>query len=241
MKKILFALCAALCFCSLVSAQTTAGDLILTKEGKQIHAKVTKVGINEVEYLPANYLDGPVHVIAKSDITTIFYSNGTQEEFDSLQDASSAYVESHADGRERTYVLQGGVMEFAQKHYYLDGVQIPKHVAGDLICASSYLGTSFWKKANRNEVWGWILFACAMACFCEAALEVSIYEPLLSIKSLSCGVAFSVGSGICLSRVRPARAMAVGHYNVDVAKSRRTDLSLNLIPVQSGVGLALRF
>ncbi len=57
-------------------------DLITLKNGEDIKAKILKIGLNEVEYKRFDNLDGPLIVVAKSDILIIRYENGQKEIFE---------------------------------------------------------------------------------------------------------------------------------------------------------------
>lgn len=54
-----------------------AQDIIRTKKDT-IQAKVLEIGLDEIKYIYFNNLDGPVYVIAKSDVIEITYKNGTK-------------------------------------------------------------------------------------------------------------------------------------------------------------------
>lgn len=56
-------------------------DVITKKSGDEIEAKILKVGSNEVEYKRFDNLDGPIFIMLKSDIATIRYQNGTEDDF----------------------------------------------------------------------------------------------------------------------------------------------------------------
>lgn len=58
-----------------------AQDLITTRDGKDINAKITEVGKNEIKYKLFENLEGPTYVIATSDLLMIRYENGSKEIF----------------------------------------------------------------------------------------------------------------------------------------------------------------
>lgn len=60
----------------------SAQDLIVRKDGTVIQAKVTKVGISEVEYKKWSNQDGPQYSISVADILAINYKNGEKETFE---------------------------------------------------------------------------------------------------------------------------------------------------------------
>jgi len=56
-----------------------AQDLIILKNGSVIEAKVTEISSTEIRYKRFENLDGPVIVIARSDVLSIRYENNTVE------------------------------------------------------------------------------------------------------------------------------------------------------------------
>jgi len=56
-------------------------DIIKTKDGKDIEAKVLKIDIDVITYKNYNYLDGPEFSISKNDITKIEFENGMSQIF----------------------------------------------------------------------------------------------------------------------------------------------------------------
>ena len=77
MKKFLFAI--GLLFGA--SAFSFAQDLITTKEGKDIQAKILEVNSTEVKYKKYNNIDGPIFTMKKSEILLVRYENGENEVF----------------------------------------------------------------------------------------------------------------------------------------------------------------
>jgi hypothetical protein len=63
-------------------------DTIFLKSGGLLLGKVEEIGQTEIKYRKCNNLTGPIISIAKSEVTTIHYSNGTRDFFD----PSDAYI-----------------------------------------------------------------------------------------------------------------------------------------------------
>jgi hypothetical protein len=64
---------------SLLICQASAQDVIMLKNGDEVDAKITEVGIQEIKYKRMDNLEGPVYVMPKADIFKIKYKNGTSE------------------------------------------------------------------------------------------------------------------------------------------------------------------
>lgn len=58
-----------------------AQDLITTKDGTDIEAKILEVSTSEIKYKKFNNLEGPTFTLPKSDILIVRYENGENEIF----------------------------------------------------------------------------------------------------------------------------------------------------------------
>lgn len=58
-----------------------AQDIITTREGKDIKAKVIEINSTEIKYLDYENLEGPTYVMDKSEVLIIRYQNGKNEVF----------------------------------------------------------------------------------------------------------------------------------------------------------------
>lgn len=77
MKK-LFVICSLLFS---LAGSMMAQDIITTKEGKEIQAKVLEINQTEIKYLDFENQDGPTYVLNKADVVLIRYQNGKNEVF----------------------------------------------------------------------------------------------------------------------------------------------------------------
>lgn len=75
MKHLLF-----LCF-TLFSFVAYSQDLITTKKGEDIQAKVLEINTSQVKYKKTDNLEGPTYTILKSDVLMIRYANGSKDIF----------------------------------------------------------------------------------------------------------------------------------------------------------------
>lgn len=72
---------------SCLSINTYAQDVITTRKGETINAKVTEVGGSKVKFTLEGESDGPSYVARKSNIKSITYENGRVETFNGKTDA----------------------------------------------------------------------------------------------------------------------------------------------------------
>ena len=80
MKNRILILTVCACF---IMQITNGQDIIVTKDSKSIHAKVTEINVDDVKYQNFDHQDGPLYTLPKSNILTIVYQNGQVETFDS--------------------------------------------------------------------------------------------------------------------------------------------------------------
>lgn len=99
MKKILLLL--ATLFGSLLVSQ--AQDLITTKKGEDIQAKILEVSSKEVKYKRFNNLEGPTFTLNKSDIVMVRYENGDKDIFEEDNTSLNARGEIREGMRYREY------------------------------------------------------------------------------------------------------------------------------------------
>ena len=76
MKKLLL-----ICILFQLAGTLMAQDIITTKEGKDIKAKVLEINSTEIKYLDFENLDGPTYVMNRSEVLIIHYQNGKNEVF----------------------------------------------------------------------------------------------------------------------------------------------------------------
>ena len=75
MKNLLFV------FIVLLGFTSYAQDIITTKKGEDIKAKVLEITIQEVKYKKVENPDSPIYTLLKSDILMIRYENGSKDIF----------------------------------------------------------------------------------------------------------------------------------------------------------------
>jgi len=75
-----------------------AQDIILTRDGRKIEAKVEEVGIEVVKYKRFANQTGPAYLIKKSEVSSILYENG---DFDVFKDEQKSQ-----DLKQKLHVIQ---------------------------------------------------------------------------------------------------------------------------------------
>jgi hypothetical protein len=83
---------------------TYAQDRIIKKNNSEIQCKVLEIGTTEIKYKTWDNLEGPVHVIKKSDVKKIIYENGKEELI--TDDEYSVVPKSEFRARKRAVTTQ---------------------------------------------------------------------------------------------------------------------------------------
>ena len=67
---------------SLICINVCAQDVITTKHGDEIEAKVVKIGTTEIEYKKWSNVEGPSYTLLKNQVFMIKFQNGEKEVFE---------------------------------------------------------------------------------------------------------------------------------------------------------------
>ena len=70
-----------LIFTSTFNANVFSQDIILKRNGESIEAEISVIEIDNIKYKKYNNLNGPIYIIAKSEVEKITFKNGTTEVF----------------------------------------------------------------------------------------------------------------------------------------------------------------
>lgn len=80
-----------------------AQDIITTKDGSDIQAKILEVTNSEVKYKRFSNLEGPTLTINKSDILIVRYENGENEVFKESDNVQNSQSSQHNQTSQRNY------------------------------------------------------------------------------------------------------------------------------------------
>ncbi len=94
----------------LSAAYVSAQDSLYTTDGKVIGAKVIEINSSEIKYKKSSNPDGPLYVIAKSDVALIEYQNGSKDIFAKSADTSGqdadATSQSQNQGQNQAVIVR---------------------------------------------------------------------------------------------------------------------------------------
>ena len=141
-----------------------AQDIILTKDGQKIEAKIEEIGVKTVKYKKFSNQGGTSYLIKKNDITSIKYENGDIEAFNekaaNLQSDETANLKIKYEGQveignnyqvsyyKQTYYLSGFSCELAKSiitydFMFFNGININKRA---FIGVGIGIEGAFWKE-----------------------------------------------------------------------------------------------
>lgn len=72
-------------------------DIITTKTGEDILAKISEIGLTEIKYKKFDNLDGPMFTMLKSEILMIRYENGTNDVFKEEQKSNAGWPPKYSN------------------------------------------------------------------------------------------------------------------------------------------------
>lgn len=87
------------------NSDIAAQDIIITKAGDEIEAKILEINTEEVIYKKFDYQSGPTVIISKKDVLMIKYPNGTKDVFNIDNSVPRAAEQLIIDG---AYLLKAG-------------------------------------------------------------------------------------------------------------------------------------
>ena len=133
-----------------------AQDVIITTDAKKIDAKILEVSKSEIKYKESDNLDGPLFILATSDINSIIYSNGkvvlynstsAEQSSHSLEPTNTANQEretvvtpsktsSEPDNSATIFLRSGETMQVQISSMNRDGVIFVKNGSSEWLAAS---------------------------------------------------------------------------------------------------------
>ena len=238
MKKIIFLAVAAI-----AALTVNAQDIIVTRDGQRIDAKITEVSSSEVRYKEWNNQDGPTFVLRADEMNTIIYQNGTVKTY---EHAPVAVVEE---------VLPAGMITKDDNDVYVLGNRrMSETEYVDFICqnckpAYDYYqsGLSLWKTGTQLlgvgvglMLGGVVWVVCGQYAFSDYSLArgFTIAGGVL----IGIGGATSLGAVPCMiiGGIRKNNSHDV--YNESCApKQEAMAVTFGLQPAPGGVGLTMNF
>jgi len=258
MRKI-FILSVSLCAFVNIWAQ----DVIVTKKGEEISAKVEKVGDTQIKYKKFSHLSGPVYTLLKSEIFMIKYENGSRDMFNTNSttnfqntDNTVPNIRNQSNVQDKVELLEvvtriswSGVAVTNRSGRPLSKNEVRSLMATKPEALSLYdRGLS---NAKTSSVWGWATVGCLVGGTTIAiagginAKETGDYTTayfgvgVLLVGTLGCLVPCAIFSSMAQKKIDSA----VDIYNSEVIKRQQTSgilLDFGITP-SGGIGFVLNY
>lgn len=233
MKNLLFV------FIVLLGFASYAQDIITTKKGEDIKAKVLEITIHEVKYKKVENPDSPIYTLLKSDILMIRYENGSKDIFN-----EESKETAKAEGNRET--LSKNRISIVEGDHFLNGEPIS---GGEMksILFQDPEAKEIYKSSQRIRT-GSTLFAIGSIICSTASIILSIdnlsraekvtdEELNRPLYPLIPAVALCIPSLILRKVANRRKAEAIETYN------RNQEKKISLIPTigAGSAGLVIRF
>lgn len=226
----------ALLFCGALSAQ----DVISTKDGREIEAKVLEVGTEELVYKKWSNPDGPDYHILLSEVLQVRYENGEVETY------GAPGTEAGMVRRFRGQV--GGYdadlyfySEYPEGTLYRDGTSLL--VKGARVSPGAVLDPDLydrWRTGESMRLWGMSTWLAGSAVVCTGLSLLGMPGEGAAAALLSGGVLLLVGIPLHLSG-NDMLEKVVGEQNARRKPGAAFAPSLDFGVQRHGIGFALNF
>lgn len=237
-RFLLFAV--ALAFCSALSAQ----DVIFTRDGREIQAKVLEVGTEEIVYRKWNNPDGPEYHLRLSDILEIRYENGDVESYAPSVDGEAGMVRrfrGQVGGYDTDLYFYS---EYPEGRLYRSGALIM--VRGVSVSPGAVLDSDLydrWRSGESMRLWGMASWATGSGLLL-GALPMALVDSGLNNGSLACiltgGLLVLVGVPLHVSGNSMLESV-VDEQNARREPGAAFAPSFNFGAQRHGIGFALNF
>ena len=238
-----------------------AQDIIVTKKGEEIFAKVEEIGDTQIKYKKSSHLSGPVYSLLKTEVFMIKYENGSRDVFGTSpqkMDNTANLTASNNDSQSR---IQGKVelLEVMGTNVTnRSGKSLSKDEAREMMAidpkALALYNTGLSNNKTGN-VWGWISTGCFVGGLTLTYVgaknaEYNYDTDKRDYTTAYVGLGVVGGSLVCMIpwlafKTNGAKKIdsAVDIYNSEAIKRQnKSGASLNIGVMRSGgIGLALNF
>ena len=225
-RKLLYFLATALLSISSIYAQ----DIITTRVGDEIQAKIIEVGANEIKYKKWTNQEGPTYTLNKTEIFMINYQNGEKEVFSQTNNQST-----------QINPQKTGVLDFDSKSrskLSLNGQRLSEYEAIDILGRHYY---EDWVSGYTKRIVGKSLLWTGVGLDFLGTTIMVYYEeyPETYTPFLVVGVASIITGWILWANGNRDMRYVINSFNDRHGNNRSVIMSFN--STQNGVGLTFTF
>ncbi|MDD4068192.1 MAG: hypothetical protein PHV65_04865, partial [Bacteroidales bacterium] len=141
-RKLLYFLATALLSISSIYAQ----DIITTRVGDEIQAKIIEIGANEIKYKKWTNQEGPTYTLTKTEMFMVKYQNGEKEVFNQNNNYSNQETQSNPK--------KTGVLDFdsrSRSKLSINGQRLSEYEAIDILGRPTY---EDWARGYTKRIVG---------------------------------------------------------------------------------------
>ncbi|MDO5106117.1 hypothetical protein [Capnocytophaga sp.] len=215
---------------SLIGFSAYSQDVITTKKGEDIQAKVLEITLNEIKYKKFDNPNSPVYTLLKSDVLLIRYENGSKDIFNN----ETPITENKAGNGDNTPKNRITIID---KTHFLNG----KRISGSEMKSILYQdqeARAIYKKSQGFRT-GEIVCGVVGCLFATVGLVAVIADPQSNtwLYADAAAVGFLVPSFIFRGLANKQKAQAIEKYNSNQDKK----VTINPIIGKNSIGVVVRF
>ncbi|MDY4788964.1 MAG: hypothetical protein SO179_00150 [Bacteroidales bacterium] len=226
-RKLLYFLATALLSISSIYAQ----DIITTRVGDEIQAKIIEIGANEIKYKKWTNQEGPTYTLTKTEIFMINYQNGEKEVFSQTNNQST-----------QINPQKTGILDFDSKSrskLSLNGQRLSEYEAIDILGRHYY---EDWVSGYTKRIVGKSLLWTGVGLDVLGTFFTFLEEgdyPELYLPCYIVGVASSITGWILWANGNRDMRYVINSFNDKHGNNRSVIMSFN--STQNGIGLTFTF
>jgi hypothetical protein len=176
-------------------AKLNAQDTIVKYNNEHILAKVKEITVNEIKYTRADFIDGPVYVVNKTDVNYILFASGVKEHFDSKPEVPVISNVKSIVVNGDVYVRKEKVAQIGAAHWTYNGKIISEKELTNIMRATNEPEINTWLiKATTKKKQQYIGFGIFPMAIASIAFGVAASE---QTKNNSVNMAYVMGSFVC--------------------------------------------
>ena len=262
MKKIV-----SLVFAAFVAVGAFAQDLIITRDGQRIEAKVLEVSSTEVKYKEFNTQDGATFILRADEINTVVFENGSVKVFNAQAQAEDNQpLAEQAAAEQNAAIQQSAAAEQVLPQVALFTMDDDIYFLGDRkFTETEYLAfvqencqpayEAFMKGAKLRKT-GWQLLASGLpiltagVVLCGVGVGIGRTQNNPQLRNglyisgailTTVGTGLSIGSIPCLIVGSVKKNNSYEVYNEECAPKQTATLDFSIQTTENGIGMAIRF
>ena len=228
-RKLLYFLATALLSISSIYAQ----DIITTRVGDEIQAKIIEIGANEIKYKKWTNQEGPTYTLTKTEMFMVKYQNGEKEVFNQNNNYSNQETQSNPK--------KTGVLDFdsrSRSKLSINGQRLSEYEAIDILGRPTY---EDWARGYTKRIVGksFLWTGVGLDAFGIFFTVLEEEYPELYLPCYIVGVASSITGLILWASGNRDMKYVINSYNDRQGNNRSVIMSFN--STQNGVGLTFTF